>query len=155
MRFADAVLSCFKKYATFKGRARRSEFWWWQLFYCMISLLSVIPYIGNLIILAIALPSLAVSARRLHDIGRSAWWLLLPCSISVAVCALSFSLVSFQQSDHIDSGLLIAWCIMGLAYLAVAIVFIVWFIQDSKSEPNQYGPSPKYIAEETDKVIAE
>lgn len=155
MRFADAVSSCFKKYATFKGRARRSEFWWWQLFYCLISLLSPIPFVGNLFVLAILLPSLAVSARRLHDIGRSGWWLLLPCCTSLAVVALSFCIFFLEKSSFDGPMPIIMWCVMGLIYLIVGVVFIVWFIQDSQREPNQYGPSPKYIEEETSEEVDE
>lgn len=82
-----AVRTVLGKYATFSGRASRPEFWWWMLAVVILNLITQAIdalLIGNdgqplsfLVSLAIFLPGLAVSARRLHDIGRSAWWLLL------------------------------------------------------------------------------
>jgi len=88
MSFFEAVAACFSKYATFSGRASRAEFWWFALFNILaaLMLLNLVasfagPEIGqnavfiyNLVILS---PSLAVGARRLHDMGHSGWWQLL------------------------------------------------------------------------------
>ena len=77
MDFVSAIKACFSKYADFNGRARRSEFWFWYLFTVIVNLFtSWIPF-ASLITLALLIPTLAVSVRRLHDIGRSGWWLLL------------------------------------------------------------------------------
>lgn len=79
MEFGQAISSCFSKYATFSGRASRSEFWWFFLFQVLVSL--AVSMVGEtysgLVSLALLLPALAVGARRLHDIGRSGWWQLL------------------------------------------------------------------------------
>ena len=79
MTFGESISRCFSKYADFNGRASKPEFWWWMLFAFLASLvLSLIsPRLSSLFSLATLLPSLAVSARRLHDIGRSGWWQLL------------------------------------------------------------------------------
>lgn len=78
MGFLEAVKACFGKYATFEGRARRSEYWFFTLFNFLVSLLlGWIPVLGWLICLALFLPGLAVCVRRLHDTGRSGWWFLL------------------------------------------------------------------------------
>lgn len=79
MNFADAIRTCFQKYATFDGRATRPEFWWFFLFSFLGSLVTglVSDMISALFSLAILLPSLAVGARRLHDTDRSGWFLLL------------------------------------------------------------------------------
>jgi uncharacterized membrane protein YhaH (DUF805 family) len=74
-----AVKTCFKKYLDFSGRAARPEFWWFVLFQVLVSMaLGIISVqlqgLGNLIML---LPGLAVGARRLHDIDKTAWLLLL------------------------------------------------------------------------------
>ncbi|WP_331774133.1 DUF805 domain-containing protein [Sulfurospirillum sp. 1612] len=76
MRYYVGVL---KNYVTFSGRARREEFWYFTLFSFLISLLlsAINPALSGLYSLAVLLPTLAVSARRLHDTDRSAWWLLL------------------------------------------------------------------------------
>ena len=77
-------LTVVKKYAVFSGRARRKEFWMYILFYVIIAIgLSVVDMmigmslLGFIFALAMLVPSLAVGARRLHDIGKSGWWQLI------------------------------------------------------------------------------
>ncbi len=84
MGFGDAVRSCLSNYATFTGRAARSEYWYFVLFQVLASLVAgaissavELNLITTLVELALFLPSLAVSVRRLHDIDKSGWWLLL------------------------------------------------------------------------------
>ena len=85
MSFQDAVRICLtQKYIDFSGRARRSEYWWYALFsFAVQAVVSVIDrglgsqFLGALVSLALLAPSLAVAVRRLHDTGRSGWWLLL------------------------------------------------------------------------------
>jgi uncharacterized membrane protein YhaH (DUF805 family) len=98
MSFIDAIKSYFKNYATFKGRARRSEFWFTVLFTVLVSsAISIIApghremmgdfevdqssTLSNLWSLATVVPSLAVTWRRLHDVGRSGnyfFFILIP-----------------------------------------------------------------------------
>ena len=79
MGIQQAFVTCLKKYADFSGRATRSEYWWFVL--CEVLILGIASLISDtlpgLFALALVLPALAVGARRLHDIGRSGWWLLL------------------------------------------------------------------------------
>ena len=85
MGFVDAIKSGFGKYVTFSGRAARSEYWYWTLFTIVANLvagildaiLGGIGLIGLIVSLALLLPGIAVSARRLHDLDRTAWWLLI------------------------------------------------------------------------------
>jgi len=84
-------LEVLKKYAVFSGRARRKEYWFFALFNAIFvfaltvidisaGLYDVFAEIGllsGLYSLAVLLPSIAVSVRRLHDIGRTGWWLLI------------------------------------------------------------------------------
>lgn len=93
MDFKTAVTSVLKNnYANFNGRARRSEFWYFYLFDLIISaifsvlsaILGKVPVVGLLITilsgvvaLALLVPGLAVSFRRMHDIGKSALWILV------------------------------------------------------------------------------
>ena len=74
MDFMESAKTCLSKYIDFNGRASRSEYWWFVL---LTFALGLIPVIGWLIRLALLLPSLSVQVRRLHDMERSAWWLLL------------------------------------------------------------------------------
>ena len=79
MNFTQAVTTCLTKYVTFSGRASRPEFWWFFLFQLVVSLVlsMVSETLSGLAALLLLLPSLAVGARRLHDIGRTGWWQLL------------------------------------------------------------------------------
>lgn len=79
MDFLQAIKSCLGQYATFSGRASRSEYWWFFLFQVLASLVSSVlgDAINGVVVLLLLLPALAVGARRLHDIGRSGWWQLL------------------------------------------------------------------------------
>jgi uncharacterized membrane protein YhaH (DUF805 family) len=83
MGFGEAVGSCFSNYAKFRGRAPRSEYWYFVLFQALVNLVVgvIAARIGSnmlsgLVELALLLPALAVGVRRLHDIDRSGWWLL-------------------------------------------------------------------------------
>ena len=81
-----------KKYAVFSGRARRAEYWWFILISSVISFVlgfidgimgtvsadGGIGLLGGIYNLGVLLPTLAVLARRMHDTGRSAWWMLVP-----------------------------------------------------------------------------
>ena len=75
----DFALQPLKKYATFTGRASRAEFWWFFLF--QIIVLAITGMFSGMLYgiaaLALLLPGLAVGARRLHDIGKTAWLLLI------------------------------------------------------------------------------
>ena len=79
MTFSQAIQSCLGQYATFAGRAARSEYWWFFLF--QVQVLMVFSLLGetanSIVALLLLLPALAVGARRLHDVGRSGWWQLL------------------------------------------------------------------------------
>lgn len=83
MNFGQAISSCFAKYATFSGRASRSEFWWFMLFEVIVlgvtSMFSTTLY--GIAALVFLLPVLAVGARRLHDTGRTGWWQLLSLTV--------------------------------------------------------------------------
>jgi uncharacterized membrane protein YhaH (DUF805 family) len=98
MNFFDAVKTCFVKYTNFSGRASRSEFWLFVLFTFVVSLMLVfldpliagVPFIdydeifaplSTIFTIAIFIPSIAVNVRRLHDVNRSGWWLLIELTV--------------------------------------------------------------------------
>jgi DNA-binding CsgD family transcriptional regulator len=79
MTFFEAIRVCLvKKYAEFNGRATRPEFWWFTLFIVLVAsaLVYISEILGSVFLIAILLPFLAAGARRLHDIGKSGWWLM-------------------------------------------------------------------------------
>lgn len=113
-----------RKYATFAGRARRKEYWYFILFYCiaLVALVVVdgiagtfseeaeIGLFSGLFILATIVPSLAVLVRRLHDTDRSGWWVLI-------------NFVPFLGS----------------------IVLLVFAVLDSQPGANRFGENPKGV----------
>lgn len=104
-----------KKYVVFRGRARRREYWYFFLFNIVISIAlgfidgvtgmldptTGIGTLGGIYSLAVFLPSIAVAVRRLHDIGRTGWWLLIILiPILGALTLLVFSLFDSQEDDN-------------------------------------------------------
>src|SRR6185503_11379558 len=88
MNFPQAIASGFRNYVSFSGRASRSQYWYWALFMLICGIVTAIVDVwifpsnsvsplNSLFNLATFLPSLAVAVRRLHDIGRTGWWLLI------------------------------------------------------------------------------
>ena len=79
MTFVESISTCFTKYATFTGRATRSEYWWWILFTVLASIATgfISQTASGIFSLVTLLPSLAVAARRLHDTDRTGWLQLL------------------------------------------------------------------------------
>ena len=118
--FVEAV----KKYAMFGGRSRRKEYWYFTLFYVLITLVlaaidnvigtwsssSSVGLLSGIFILALLLPGIAVTVRRLHDIGRTGWWYL----------------ISFIP-------------IIG------TLVLLVFTVQDGTAGSNNYGSNPKTV----------
>ena len=86
-------LEVLKKYAEFDGRARRSEYWYFTLFSIIISIaLGVLgaamksELLGNIYSLAVLVPSIAVAIRRMHDVGKSGWYCLIPIYNLILAC---------------------------------------------------------------------
>jgi uncharacterized membrane protein YhaH (DUF805 family) len=119
MNFGDAVRSCLQNYATFSGRARRSEFWFFMLFNLLVqvvagvvdSMILGVGAIGAIATLGLFLPNLAVAVRRLHDTGRSGWLILV-----------------------------------GLIPLIGWILLLVWYCSQGDSGPNRFGDDPRGTA---------
>ena len=164
MSFGEAIKSVFSKYATFSGRARRSEFWFFYLFNFLVSLvLGIIPvlsWVSGLWALAVLIPSLAVTVRRFHDIGKSGWWYLFTLIPGLACAGYMLSIVFKVASEAVTSGdmddigqireLLMAHSdsfgtmgILILIAIAFWILWIVWMARDSQPGENQWGPNPK------------
>ena len=79
MNIQESVKTCIAKYVDFSGRASRSEYWWFVLAEVILLVVAsfIHQYVYFIAALAVLLPALAVGARRLHDIGKSGWFLLL------------------------------------------------------------------------------
>lgn len=84
MSFSEAVKDGFDHYAKFDGRASRPSFWWWVLFVIIVSVVANIldaaidaQIFTFIVSLGLLLPGLSKAIRRLHDTGRSGWWVLI------------------------------------------------------------------------------
>lgn len=160
MDFMDAVKTCLRKYFTFRGRAQRSEYWWFYLFTIIVAVFSAIidasivgwqnsdeGPVGTITSLVLLIPSLSAAWRRLHDTGRSGWWigggLLAFVGLGIAVILASVMLddsgTSF--SDGLVGVLAIIFFISLIIYLITILVFLC---QDSYPGDNVYGRSTKY-----------
>jgi len=161
--FMEAVKICLRKYLDFKGRARRSEYWWFALFTLIVSVVSSFidtilsmfvgfEFVDHLTGLLLFLPGLTVCFRRLHDIGRSGWWMgvayILLAAAGIALAVTSSLDISdfFDEMRLIDAFLLLkpVVYIPLLASLVVSIICLVFSFIDSQKHTNKYGPSPKY-----------
>jgi uncharacterized membrane protein YhaH (DUF805 family) len=148
-----------KRYAQFSGRSPRAEYWWFALFSFLISLPAAIidvmlgsQAINGLVSLALFLPSLAVSVRRLHDLDRSGWWVLAPLAVLVPTLAIagvagaSGAIAGLLGSGGLaaagaGSGVL-ALVVGGVAVLAVGLLLLVWFCTRGTVGDNRHGPDP-------------
>ena len=79
MKLEESIRVCFTKYATFEGRASRSEFWWFMLFLVLVSTACGIfsSMLSMVFTLATLVPAIAVTTRRLHDVDKSGWMQLI------------------------------------------------------------------------------
>ena len=108
-------LQALKKYTVFTGRARRREYWFFVLFNILISAaLSIVDFftgtysadyhtglLGGLYSLGVLLPAIAVTIRRLHDTGRSGWWILIVLvPIIGGIVLLIFMVLDSQTGDN-------------------------------------------------------
>jgi len=163
-------LEAWTKYAVFSGRARRREYWTFTLFNAIITWLVQfgIPhksysYRSQLVIpvilvilwlfgLASLLPGLAVCVRRLHDTGRSGWWLLIVIVPAIGAIVLNIIGAIVLNTSYTTSfvtgrivGLLSGILVMILLTFGI-IVLLLFTVQDSDSGENRYGPNPKEIS---------
>ena len=119
MTFTDSISTCINNYATFKGRAPRSEFWWFWLFYILVQIVAgmvfgIIGYsIGGqqgcsislsicsvLCVVLLIVPYLSVLVRRLHDTGHSGWWFFISIIPLIGSIWLLILLVSDSDEEN-------------------------------------------------------
>lgn len=140
MEFREALKTCLTaKYCRFRGRASRSEFWWFSLFSALLNaavgiLASLAPGVGSVISavlgLWLLLPSLAVTARRLHDRGFSGWWQALPAVLMLA--GLACAAAGAPQA--------LPWTAAGAGLVSLGL--LVLCVLRGTPGPNRFGPSP-------------
>ena len=189
MPFSQAIKTCLRRYVDFSGRATRAEFWWWWLgcglvagmmnllqaaliasvafewwpenwgFGPLALLAFVVAQVGRIFNLALILPSLAVTSRRLHDIGRSGWWQLLwwpPASLALVLGVAPFLIYGpfrlmglGEDSFSRDAAPWVLYVLIS-AFIALAVVgavtfilAVTWLSRQGQPLPNRFGPDPR------------
>lgn len=178
MRFTEAVKTCFKKSFVFKGRARRSEYWWWVLFSFLLGLVVSIvgefiptdnPWVAGIYSLIVILGSLyiaivsaAANVRRLHDVGLSGWWYggtliylliwIIWITVECVRIALNLNLAPNATPDMVSNAILMQLIgkilITYIPYMIYSVVLLVFYCLDSKPGANKYGDNPKGVPAE-------
>ena len=142
MNFQTSVKTWFKKYATFEGRASRSEFWYFYLFVygiyaiLIISSINIASIFGWLLagfLLGTFIPFTAATARRLHDINKSGWFQILPLPFSFVDRLLERSL-----QDVIFS------ILFGLITIGLYAYVIILLCTEGEKKNNKYGKQIKF-----------
>ena len=152
MSFGDAIGECFFNYANFKDRAARAEYWWWVLFATIVLLIALALdflifrnwSVGPFYVvfgLASLLPGFSVTVRRLHDTGRSGWWLAIPVVLAVAVSVITIAGVITHGNEQPSMGLLLVIGLLFILLLASSILLLVWMALPSVPGNNAYGPN--------------
>ena len=96
----DYWKQAFQKYTVFEGRARRSEYWYFGLFNTLFYLLLVVifPPLAILYALATIIPNLAVSVRRMHDVGKSGWMIFI--TLIPLIGQIWFLILTLTEGDR-------------------------------------------------------
>ncbi len=138
MNLPEAVKKCFKKYFDFKGRASRSEYWYFVLFiilgyivgFLLILITPLFAWLFGGFIIGIIIPAISVTARRLHDINKSGWFQAIP--IPAGILETGFAM------NRNETGELI-FLFIGLA---LYIYLIVLYCTAGDSKQNRFGKNP-------------
>ena len=146
----------FENYANFSGRARRSEYWYFVLMNMIISTVTMVidkvldvKFGVNLLYgIAVFIPTLSVSVRRLHDIGKSGWILLISY-IAIIICGIGLILGILKLGS---SSFNIWFAIPIIVMFAICIWMLVLFVTEGNDGKNKYGSDPKNIFGEDDEI---
>ena len=149
-------IKCFRQYSDFKGRARRKEFWMFSLVQFFLGLIFFtadfllfflpsdgFPILTMLYVTAMFFPSLGVLVRRLHDIGKTAWWYVKVCLVIYVVTIVLAILYAIGGVYSIDILTYISMAIFMVMYIGALVWFIVIFCKDSEPHENKWGLNPK------------
>jgi uncharacterized membrane protein YhaH (DUF805 family) len=147
-----------EKYADFTGRAPRAEFWWFVLAAIIVRIIamiidniisinvwSVYGPVTVLVALALLVPSIAVTVRRLHDTGRSGWWILLPIGAACLMLVFGGAAMIGGAAAGGAAGMIAGAGLMmlfGLLAIIADIVLIVFCALPGTPGDNRYGPNP-------------
>lgn len=147
----EAVKVCFRKYATFKGRASRSEYWWFILFVAIASVIGEIAEgamgsdgaaINGVIAIATFMPSLSAQVRRIHDTNRSGWWVggyWLLSSVGGAYMGYIAWQSGAMETASGGAAMMALLSLWGIAVLAYSLTLLIFTVRRGTYGRNDYG----------------
>jgi len=153
MTFFEAIRTVLTKYFVFKGRASRSEYWFWILFislYWLVSIIIIDSWLSDfipdpiliLIQLAIFFPTMSVGVRRLHDTGRPGSRFFWPLGALILLIA-GFWLILFTGGGELWHLALLIPFVIG--FFASVVLNLFWLCLPGDRETNRYGESARPI----------
>lgn len=156
LELVDALKKVYlKNYLNFNGRAGRAEFWWPFYFFTfiyasLVNFLNIIPFLGTIIsiivMLAVIIPNIALAVRRMHDINKSGFYVLIPYA-GLAIFVYSYvSAFSNFYYDTYGAGLKILFGTV-IAFASI-IYFVVLALRKSDQTENRFGPVPDEVVTE-------
>lgn len=152
MDIQTSVKTCLtQKYATFSGRASRSEYWWFILIYVVGALIVSITGSGilyGIYVLAMLVPVTAAGFRRLQDTGRPGWYILIPVGLGLLSMVLTPMMTPAvgpggEMARMPGMGGMGLMAVLGIVQLGLLVLFIYWLTRPSQPEANDYGPPPE------------
>ena len=144
----NAYKAYWKRYFDFKGRTSRSNFWWAILGQLIVSI--IVGFLARMLdtnavnslwSLITFIPGLSLNVRRLHDVDRSGWLVLL-AYIPIILFMVSLTLATaslLMNAEAASGGFGLATIVFGLLALIVAIYFIILFVKQGVQGANRYG----------------
>ena len=160
VEFIDAIKRGFQNYFKFSGRATRAEYWWFILFTQLLNFVGIVPVLGwiiaPLVSIASIIPLISLSVRRLHDIGKSGWWMMVWVGSGLIWVFWFIFLLSGvdsivdenwirEESDAFWPTVWVSAGVLLIANIAFMIVWVVWFVRKGDKGPNKYGLDPRQV----------
>ena len=148
MDFMTAVRTCLtEKYATFQGRASRSEYWWFVLAIIIGSVVTQLIWwpLGLIFSLAVLCPGVAAGWRRLQDTGKPGWYIAIPFGLSLLNTLLSPAMPTeeaMMSGQMPNMGSIALSGVLALVSFVAFILYIWWLTRPSEPGTNIYGPPP-------------
>lgn len=152
MNILNSIKTCVAKSFRFSGRATRSEYWWYLFSYIAVYTISFfllfgvrpdeemeVSVMGDYAflfgMLVLAFPLLAAGIRRLHDIGRSAWWLFMPPIVGLLTIIGFYTLASKLSGTAYSLGVLITLFVPAISFFLV----LFWLAKPGRPDSNKFG----------------
>jgi uncharacterized membrane protein YhaH (DUF805 family) len=166
--FVEAVKLASSRILDFKGRSRRSEFWWWILI-VLVANWTLTSFVSDLLISSIIATivmffGLAVTARRLQDADKSAWWVYISYALGIIsniYTATSPAIKNLMEDatngsfdpDNVikvwghNAGELLFLSGVSILFAIFALIVFIMCLKDSEPQTTEHGDSPKYVNE--------